>query len=274
MEIETRIRGGWKRLTPSEQKLATFLLANLQALPFETAASIGQRVGVSAMTVGRYIRKLGYGDLRDIKHELRGDPPASSWTATPSSKATFTPATLKSKIAGLGEVYRLQEAPEWPRIVGRLVTARRVHVASFEVGRFLGLGFAAMLQALRPGVHFCDGAEGSYADILLDEEPDACLVLIDVRRYSRQFRPLAETAAARSIPTVILTDVYCHWARAVSDDVLMIETDFGIRSLGMAQVLFELLLGAVAAQLPSADERFREIDRLRRLFACAGEAEA
>ena len=44
-------------------------------------------------------------------------------------------------------------------------------------------------------------------DILLDSDPDACLVLIDFRRYSRHFRLLAEEAAARNIRTVILTDV-------------------------------------------------------------------
>jgi DNA-binding MurR/RpiR family transcriptional regulator len=147
-----------------------------------------------------------------------------------------------------------------------IASAKVVRVASFQVGRFLGLGFADFLQGLRPGVYFSDGADGSYADVLLDPEPDTCLILIDFRRYSRHFRLLAEEAAARNIRTVILTDVYCHWARALSDHVLMIETDFGIRSLSMAQLLFELLLVAVAAQLKGTGERAEQIHQLRETF--------
>jgi DNA-binding MurR/RpiR family transcriptional regulator len=269
--IEESIKKDWKTYTASEQKLGTFFLAHLQELPFETAASIGKRVDVSPMTVGRFIRKLGYGDLRDIKAELRAAS-AEGWIGG-VSRATFAPATLQAAIQGVTDVHKIPQSAEWPRIVTTIAEARVVHVASFHVGRFLGLGFAAFLQSLRPGVRFCDGGDGAYADILLDAEPGACLVLIDFRRYSRHFRLLAEEAAARGVRTVILTDVYCHWARALTDDVLMIETDFGIRSLSMAQLLFELLLAAVAGELEGTDTRVEALHGLRRKFVGFVESE-
>ena len=265
LKIEKIIKRDWKTYTPSEQKLATFFLNHLQELPFETAASIGKRVTVSPMTVGRYIKKLGYGDLRDIKAELRSSSIDGALNGV-EAKTGYMTASLKSKVKGLADVYQIPESAEWPRIVSMIASARSVHVASFQVGRFMGLGFATFLQNLRPGVHFSDGADGSYADILLDSGPDACLVLIDFRRYSRHFRLLAEEAAARNIRTVILTDVYCHWARAVSDNVLMIETDFGIRSLSMAQLLFELLLAAVAQKLKGTEARVEAVHQLREKF--------
>jgi DNA-binding MurR/RpiR family transcriptional regulator len=178
----------------------------------------------------------------------------------------FAPDSLKQKIKALTEVYRQPQTPEWPRIVSMLATARTVHVASFQVGRFLGMGFATFLQNLRPRVFFADGGDGSYADVLLDCDPDGCLVLFDARRYSRHFRLLAEEAAARGIRTVILTDVYCHWARGITDNTLMIETEIGVRSLSMAQLLMELLLAAVAAELEGAESRREQVHELRRKF--------
>jgi len=265
LKIEKTIKRDWKSYTPSEQKLATFFLNNLQELPFETAASIGKRVTVSPMTVGRYIKKLGYGDLRDIKAELRSNSIDGAWTGV-ESKTGYIPASLKSKVKGLADVYKIPESADWPRIVSMIAQASAVHVASFQVGRFMGLGFATFLQNLRPGVHFSEGADGSYADVLLDSDPSACLVLIDFRRYSRHFRLLAEEAAARKIRTVIITDVYCHWARALTDNVLMIETDFGIRSLSMAQLLLELLLAAVAQELKGTTRRVEAVHQLREKF--------
>jgi DNA-binding MurR/RpiR family transcriptional regulator len=263
--LEETIRKDWKTYTASEQKLGSFFLAHIRELPFETAASIGTRVDVSAMTVGRYIRKLGYADLREIKDELRVDAAEADWAGGVST-ATFASASLKARIKGVTDVHKIPETPEWSRIVSMIATASVVRVASFQVGRFLGLGFATFLQNLRPRVYFCDGAEGSYGDILLDPDPDACLILIDFRRYSRHFRLLAEEAAARKIRTVILTDVYCHWARGLSDNVVMIETDFGIRSLSMAQLLFELLLAAVANELKGAPSRIDQLHSLREKF--------
>jgi DNA-binding MurR/RpiR family transcriptional regulator len=262
--VEDTIKRDWKTFTPSEQKLGTFFLNHLAELPFETAASISKRVEVSPMTVGRYIRKLGYTDLRDIKTELRSTPAA--WAERQLDSELFAPDSLKAKIKALTDVYKQPQRPEWPRIVSLLSTARTVHVASFQVGRFLGLGFATFLQNLRPGVFFADGGDGSYAEVLLDCDPEGCLVLFDARRYSRHFRLLAEEAAARGIRTVILTDVYCHWARSITDNVLMIETEIGVRSLSMAQLLMELLLAAVAAELEGADSRREQVHELRRKF--------
>jgi DNA-binding MurR/RpiR family transcriptional regulator len=262
--VEETIKRDWKLFTPSEQKLGTFFLNHLADLPFETAASIGKQVNVSAMTVGRYIRKLGYSDLRDIKDELRAKPVA--WAERELSSQLFAPAPLKAKIKALTDVYQLLDSPEFPRIVTLLATASSVHVASFQLGRYLGMGFQAFLAALRPHAYFSDGGDGSYSDVLIDCEPDGCLVLIDVRRYSRHFRLLAEEAAARGIRIVILTDVYCHWARAITDNVLMIETEIGLRSLSMVQLLMELLLAAVAAELEGADVRRGQVHELRRKF--------
>jgi len=266
LRIETTIKEDWNSYTPSEQKLATFFLNHLNELPFETAASIGKRVEVSPMTVGRYIKKLGYADLRGIKDELRASSVGELLLAGGGSQSAFAEASLRAKIKGLEDVHKIPESSDWPRIVSLIASASRVHVASFQLGRFMGLGFANFLQALRPGVYFSDGSDGSYADVLLDPDPDACLVLIDFRRYSRHFRLLAEEAAARKVPMVILTDVYCHWARALTDNVLMIETDFGIRSLSMAQLLFELLLAAVATKLKDTEPRAATVFDLRQKF--------
>jgi len=267
--FETAIRESLADGTPAEARLADYFLTHLNELPFETAASIGRRVEVSPMTVGRYIRKLGYADLREIKEELR----QAGWGGTPAAGETFATDTLKAKIKALTDVYRVPDAPEWPRIVSRIASASEVYVASFEVGRYLGLGFATFLQSLRPRVYFSELADGSYAEILLDPDPNRCLILIDARRYSKTFRLLAEEAARRGIPTIILTDVYCHWARRFTDDVLMIETEFGVRSLSMLQLLMELLLAAVAAELSGAEARIDEVVELRRKFTRFGEAD-
>jgi DNA-binding MurR/RpiR family transcriptional regulator len=263
--VEARRRENWGALTASERTVADWLLEHLEHVPFETGASIAAELGVSPMTVGRCIRKLGYDDLKEIKAELRAATAELRGPVEPSSRTTFAPTTLKERTAGLERVYALERTKPWRRIVRALAHSPRVRVASFEIGRSMGIGFSASLQNLRPGVAFLDGSD-AYADVLLD--PDgALLTLIDLRRYSPSFRLLAEEAAARKIPTVILTDAGCHWARDYTSDMPMIETEFGIGSLTMAQLLFELLLAAVAVELGGAVARLEAAHALRVKFS-------
>jgi DNA-binding MurR/RpiR family transcriptional regulator len=216
------------------------------------------------MTVGRYIKKLGYTDVRDLKEELRADERA--WNVAGIPKDAYSQASLKAKIEALVGVYKLQQQPEWPRIVSLIAHAPCVQVASFQTGGFVGLGFATILRGLRPHVNYSDGSDGSYADILLDSNPGTCLVLYDVRRYSGHFRLLAEEAAARKIETVIVTDVHCEWARTLTELVLSIDAEFGLQSISMAQAVMELLLTSVADDLKGSRARAEEVHKLRAKF--------
>ena len=72
-ELQNKLKRQWETFTTSEQKIAAYLLHNISGIPFETAASLGQRVGVSPMTVGRFLRNLGYARSRRLKKSLRGE---------------------------------------------------------------------------------------------------------------------------------------------------------------------------------------------------------
>ena len=53
----------WK----SDRDLASYMLAELGSVPFETAASLAKRVSVSEPTVGRFCRALGYTSFKHFK---------------------------------------------------------------------------------------------------------------------------------------------------------------------------------------------------------------
>lgn len=269
-KLQKKLKDRWETFTASEQKIATYLLDNIRAIPFETAASLGRNVGVSSMTVGRFLRNLGYAGVGELKQELRDD---AEWmklykNSAPSPDADGTGGNLQADIRALTDVHALVHRDEWTPIVHLLASADRVSVASFQQGRFLGLGFASLLQYVRPNVYFADGVDGAYTDVLLDSNERSCVVLVDVRRYSRHFRVLAEEVAARGIPLVVITDTHCYWARKLTDHVLTLKirdervwhsfTDF--------TSLFSLLVGAVSDESGDVYERIGDINRLREKF--------
>lgn len=268
LSIDAVIRNNWKKFTLSERRLGTFFLQHLEELPFETAASIANQVGVSPMTCGRFIRKLGYADLGGVKATLRAAALASRPFSRQVSRRLFDGVSFKCKIKALADVERLPASAEWPAIVSLLATAQSVHVASFQMGRFIGLEFASALQTMRPHSYFADGGDGGYIDALLDSNAKSCIVLIDFRRYSRHFRLLAEEAAARRIPMIIITDAHCHWARQFTDHVLLLKTDSvsSWECMGVVQAALALLLVEVAKRRKDRVQRYEAIHRLRERF--------
>ena len=222
--IAQRLTERYDRLTVSERMIAGWLADNLDQLPFETAASIGQRVGVSAMTVARLVKHLGYDNLSALKDDLRDDARDAPWLLT--RPAPSADARLKAETAAIAGVYAHAETAEWAAVVALLAAAPRVHVAGFQTEAGLAAGFARHLSYVRPQVASLDVAAG-IMDVVLDAAPDDLFVAVDVRRYSRQFRLLAERVAASGRPLVVITDPYCPWARDLTPHILTAEVALG-----------------------------------------------
>jgi DNA-binding MurR/RpiR family transcriptional regulator len=266
-DLQKKLKSRWDTFTPSEQKIATYLLQNPGGIPFETASSLGQRVGVSAMTVGRFLHSLGYAGLNELKEELRGDAPWLQLYRNPDlagDPATMS-ESLKAEIRGITTAHALTRTAEWQAVVKLLVDADRVSVASFHQGRFLGLGFATLMQQIKPRTRFDEGLDGAYTDLLLDSTGKSCVLLIDFRRYSRHFRILAEECAARGIPLAIITDSQCYWARQLTDNVLMLpaEMERSWHNFTAAMSLLSLLIGAVTRAQGEMFDRIGDITQLR-----------
>lgn len=277
-DLQKKLKDGWTTFTTSEQKIATYLLHNLSGIPFETAASLGQRVGVSPMTVGRFLHNLGYAGLNELKEELRGEAPWLQLYKNPDQAGdpASMSESLKAEIRGITIAHGLTRTPEWKAIVKLLVDADRLSVASFHQGRFLGLGFASLMQHVKPRTIFHEGLDGAYTDLLLDSTKKSCVLLIDFRRYSRHFRILAEESAARGIPLVIITDSQCYWARQLTNHVLMLPADL-IRpwhNFTAATSLLSLLIGAVTREQGDMFDRIGDITQLRQKLVGYVEAPA
>ena len=224
-KVAQQLRERYDQFTVAERMIAGWLLDNMASIPFETAASIGQRVGVSAMTVSRFLKSLGYSGLAALKDDLRGELGDAPWLLPPKAGAG-PDSRLKAETAAIADVYRLAQTPEWAAIVALLATARHVYVAGFQSERGLASGFAHQLLYVRPGVHSLDGASGLYAE-MLEATPRDVFVLVDIRRYSRHFRLLAERAVAAGVPVVVVTDPYCPWARDLTPHILAAEVSLG-----------------------------------------------
>ncbi len=230
--IQTRL----PELSTAEQAVAAHLAAHPEHVPFETAATLGIRLGVSAMTVGRTLKALGYRGLGDLRAEMRSEVPnaaAAPWirrdasSATPTLKSQDRTRAMRAELEAIEAIHALAETAPWREAARLIASAARVFVAGFQTERGLARSFADQLAYVRPGVHVLSVEDRGFADLKTETGADSCLVAVDCRRYSRWFRLLARKSVALGIPLVIATDAYCRWAAELTPCALQARTDSG-----------------------------------------------
>ncbi|MDQ6437512.1 MurR/RpiR family transcriptional regulator [Mesorhizobium sp. LHD-90] len=279
--IASKLRSADARQTKSDILIANYIERNLAELPFETAKSIAQSVGVSQMTVGRYLRRLGYDGLDELKREMRPSASRTAWQVKGKFErlrddargGKLLAALIQQQIDDLGQVYELTVSPEWHKTVAFLVNSEEVFVAAFQNVRGVAQYFASQLSYARPKVQFVDGLNGTYAELLDGSREDRCLFLFDVRRFASKARPLAEQARAAGVKVILVSDDACIWAREVSDVALIMPGAHGPLWDGAATTvaLLDLVISNVIVEL--GDNVNARVDRLTQLQDVFGDFE-
>lgn len=285
MPLVQKIMARQATLTRSERVVAAYLTAHARDIPFETAASIARRTGVSQMTVGRFLRSLGYGGLTPLKEELNslngvawlvgeryrriaasgGRDGGSDGEAGGRDLAQSLDLELKAVVSA----YELARTPRFTHLAQRVAHADRVYIAGFQTVRGVALDFAQRLEYARPGVHFLDGANGTYAELFTERDKRRLLIVIDIRRYAQQAALLVREAAECGIDLAAVTDAVCCWAQEHTEDVFPIPTEVDLfwDSNGPITTFLNLLVDETIRQIgPPVSERLATLQRLQDKF--------
>ncbi|MDH3415755.1 MAG: MurR/RpiR family transcriptional regulator [Gammaproteobacteria bacterium] len=246
------------KLSRREAQIAQYMLLNMDALSFETGVSLASKVGVSEITVSRFLRRLGYEGMRGLKRELHQQilnrDPVEDVPAELDVPRPFT-EILNYELDALQDVFRQCASPMWIRLVRTIADADRVYVTGFQTVRGIAEDCARRLALARNDVQFISVHDSMLTEWLLSEEQSAkqaneCLILIDVVNYAREAPILAKLCNESNRDLIIVTDETCHWAKNYTDLIIHASTRSGLflESMVAMTAALNLLVHAVAEQ--------------------------
>lgn len=272
--VRERLTACMADATKAERALAAYMLANLNSLPFETAATLAAKVQLSEPSVGRFCRSIGYKHFKELKRDLQGDIGERPWLIGDRLKEYRERSKrgddelargLEKEIAALVSNYELAHTREWKRAARRIAHVPEIIVAGFQTERGLAQYLVNQLQYLRAGVHLADLAGGNFSEVLLGDPRKVNLIIIEARRYSRLARRLAVEARDAKVTTTLITDSYCDWGHDLVSETFVVQTDlnqFWDSSAPMAS-LIALLINSIFNELgPAVETRMNEIAAL------------
>lgn len=125
--------------TPSERKIAKYLIEHLDELPFETAQTLAAKLSLSPMTVGRFLRSLGYRQFSDIRADLRhaeetagADQPAMAEGGERHSNPFSQ--LLSQQIQAIQTAFDMTTQSIWRVAMNEIATAGNVFLATSPEG--------------------------------------------------------------------------------------------------------------------------------------------
>lgn len=284
MTLAELLRRDLTALTPRERKVARALLADYPGAGLGTAADLARSAGVSAPTVVRFSRALGFAGFADLQAQLREELTQRTLSPVAMLSAQLQRNVLGADVDGtaagthwLARGLPMQEecvrglagipASELDR-AAELLADPRLRVTAFG-GRYSGLiayYLTLHLQQVRPGVRPQTPGQALAGAEFLDAGKRDVFVVYDFRRYQVSTVRQAEALAAAGAHIVCVTDPWLSPLAKVAEVVLptAVASATPFDSATAAFALTELLVGAVLDRVgDSALERMRRWDDVR-----------
>jgi len=244
--------------TPSERKIAKYLIEHLDELPFETAQTLAAKLSLSPMTVGRFLRSLGYRQFSDIRIDLRhaeetagADQPAI--VESGAQKSNPVSHLLSQQIQAIQAAFEMTDQPIWRVAMSEIASAADVFLATSPEGLGTGRHFHGRLLEYRRRVHFLGSDSAAYIALWDFDPAEALLILMDCGGSITPLQSLSATARKSGYRTLLITTRFYEWGPESADICLaMPHTQTGGQGLLQLVALMEFTLCSLIA---GADEQ-------------------
>lgn len=255
----------------SQKQLADFVLRNPIRVSAMTIEDLARATGVSAPTISRFARELGFGGFSEMRNGVAGlvqilmDPVAKlreqmqggQFKGEAGGGRSLEMLTLSRR-----QIERIEaeaSALTIERVAKALRSARHVHVMGFglsaHVSALLVLGLQPFLGSVTAVVEY--GGTEVAAGRLMTIGPEDLLIAITFPRYASDVVRLSQYAKDRGARLVAITDSPASPLMPIADDVLLAPSEHPVLSSSMvaAIALAETLVSAVMLSDPENVEK-------------------
>ncbi len=245
--------------TPSERKIAKYLIEHLDELPFETAQTLAAKLGLSPMTVGRFLRSLGYRQFSDIRADLRhaeetagADQPAMAEGGEHSNPFS---QLLSQQIQAVQTAFDMTTQSIWHLAMNEITSAGDVFLATSPESLDAGRHFYGRLLESRGHIHYLGSDNAAYVALWDFDPARTLLIIMDCGGNLLPLQRLSAMARKSGYKTLLITTRFYEWGPESTDLCLaMPQAQNGGQGLLQLVSLLEFTLCALSA---SADDSGR-----------------
>ena len=267
------IKAAWSMMTATDRKVARVLLSHYPMVGLQTLAEVSEKADVSAPSVIRCVKKLGFGGYPDYQKALYAEIADLLDNREPAGAVSANwhlPDRVRRQhdeiIDAIEQTFSLLHEAE---LVGaaRLIAdhARRVSVGGGVVSTPLAEVLHQRLMTLRPNCGLLSADPLKRSERLIDMNKRDVIVVFDLQPYDSDLAAFARLASERGTQLVVFTDNDMSSITEAARFVFIAAArGAALTSNTMAVCLIEVLLAEVQRIIGEpADERLRQLHEAR-----------
>jgi DNA-binding MurR/RpiR family transcriptional regulator len=210
--IERRIRAAYETMPGSERALADRVLEYPSDVLLCSATELAELAGASKAAVTRFVKRLGYGDFRDMQREIRlaqttGDPIfLASRPARAKDDGGSVASHLDNDVACLRQTFEKIDEVAIEAAARRIVDARRVVCLGFRNSQFFAAYARRLIVHIRPNVVLLPAAGQVLMEDMSDLGRDDLILAIGLRRRTPLLGSTLKLMNERNVPIAYVTD--------------------------------------------------------------------
>jgi DNA-binding MurR/RpiR family transcriptional regulator len=278
-DFQQRLEDHLPGLTNSQQRIASYLLANYDEAAFLSAADMAKRLDLSEATMVRFAQAIGYDGFRELRRCLQGlfrvkATPASRLQRTlgelVSSQGHVLTKVLAMEVQYLTEASHSIDLDDFDRAVELLLSGQKVFV--FGSGPSASLAELAELRLRRLGILTIAMSESGRH--LLEKlqllRPGDVVLATGFHSVRPELLAVLDHARATDCRSILLTDTLGPAFRNKVDVVLAARRGpvSTFHSLTVPMAVLNAIILAVAMAKP--DESLAALNRFQRLRTTSG----
>lgn len=181
-----RVRDSLDNLHPAERRLANFLLNFPGELAAYTAQELADLATVSAPTVSRYIKRLGYGSYEEARRHVRAGKKSGAALLMVASKGEEPDNEMKAHLhqsqVNIENTFLTTTVAEIDSLAKSILSSRRVWIMGFRSSHGLASYFYWQMYQVCPSLALLPMGGQTMAEHLSAISSDDCVIIVGMAR--------------------------------------------------------------------------------------------
>lgn len=205
-----RVRASMESLHPTERRLATFLLNFPGELASYTAQELAALAHVSAPTVSRFIKRLGYANYDEARRHVRSDQKSGAALLMVAARASEPEGGMQAHLhqakANLDTTLLTLPASELDAIAQTILAAPRTWSVGFRTSASFASYFHWQSYQVVPTMQVVPQAGQTMAEHITAIRPGDCVVVFALSRRIRAMEAILQALVQTGAKVVLITD--------------------------------------------------------------------
>lgn len=205
-----RVRASMNALHPTERRLATFLLNFPGELASYTAQELAGLAHVSAPTVSRFIKRLGYANYDEARRHVRSDQKSGAALFMVAARMSEPEGQMRAHLeqarANLDATLLTLPASEIDAIAQCILAAPRTWVMGFRTSQSFASYFHWQSYQVVPAMQVIPQAGQTMAEHVATIGPRDCVVIFALSRRILATDAILSACVQTGAKVVLITD--------------------------------------------------------------------